>query len=224
MLMSQEKETVAKRPIVTIYTDGSCIRKPTSKDDCEDNVTMNNGIGCGGWAYIVINRKPEYNSCTAGSAHNTTSARMELTAAYKAVESIKYSAIINLFSDSEYVVGGLKNLGRWDGNGWKTKNGEPVKNVDLWKKILSIMRERKIDVFSHWIKGHSGNAINEAADKIAQFHSQIAFYELRKELHSLAMRDLANSKSNSLTKRTPKNHYLGRPRRVGNKPQVSSRQ
>jgi Ribonuclease HI len=140
-----------------IYTDGSCLGNP----------------GPGGWSAIfALERKVKFIS---GGENNVTNNRMELYAVYKALKKIKklrnYKGV-NIHSDSAYVVNNMLNsMDKWKKNKWKTLSGDAIKNVDLWKKILALQNllnsEGKIIKVTK-VKGHSGDVMNELADKKAK--------------------------------------------------------
>ena len=96
----------------------------------------------------------------------TTNNRMELTAAIKALEALKRKCNIALYTDSKYVMDGIKSwLPNWKKRGWKTADKKPVKNRDLWMQLDAQVSLRKIEW--HWVKGHSGHPENEWADELA---------------------------------------------------------
>tara|TARA_B100001750_G_C15324246_1_gene503836 strand:+ start:423 stop:869 length:447 start_codon:yes stop_codon:yes gene_type:complete len=141
---------------IEIYTDGACIGNP----------------GPGGWAAIIIfeNEKKEL----FGGEKLTTNNRMELTAAIKGLEycdlqekkqlSLKE---IKIYTDSSYLKEGITNwISNWEKNNWKTSDKKNVKNVDLWKKLKDLSKSKQIEW--QWIKGHSGNPMNDLADKLAK--------------------------------------------------------
>jgi len=140
---------------VKIYTDGACIGNP----------------GPGGWGAIIIsgNEKKEL----FGGEKLTTNNRMELTAAIKALEYYnkeekKISSMpIKIYTDSVYLKEGITNwISNWEKNNWKTSDKKSVKNVDLWKKLKSLVNSKQI--IWHWIKGHSNDPMNDLADKLAK--------------------------------------------------------
>ena len=133
---------------VEIWTDGGCKPNP----------------GPGGWAAILKFRSTVKE--LSGAAAETTNNRMELTAAAEALTALPRPCTIILHTDSEYLRNGIT---RWH-TGWVRKNwrnaaGDPVKNMDLWKRILDAAAMHKIDW--RWVRGHSGNAMNERADQLA---------------------------------------------------------
>jgi|TARA_B100001094_G_scaffold333391_1_gene411380 ribonuclease HI len=131
-----------------IYTDGACRGNP----------------GKGGWGVFLIHENNEKKFY--GGEANTTNNRMELTAAIKALESIKTESIIELYTDSKYVMDGINSwIGSWKKNGWKTSSRKPVKNSDLWIQLDRLNTLHQVQWF--WVKGHSGDYGNEQADQLA---------------------------------------------------------
>ena len=140
--MDSEDITVSLPPdpdkLVEIWTDGGCKPNP----------------GPGGWAAILKFRGAVKE--LSGAEAETTNNRMELTAAAEALEALNRPCNIVLHTDSEYVSNGIT---RWH-TGWVRKNwrnaaGDPVKNMDLWKRILAA--PERIEVDWRWVRGHAGN-------------------------------------------------------------------
>ena len=143
--MQSDSETAAS---VEIWTDGGCRPNP----------------GPGGWAAILRFGATERELSGADTA--TTNNRMELTAAAMALETLKRPCRVVLHTDSEYLRLGIT---RWH-TGWVRKNwrnaaGDPVANMDLWRRILDAAKPHAIDW--QWVRGHSGNPMNERADVLA---------------------------------------------------------
>jgi len=131
--------------IIEIYTDGACSGNP----------------GPGGWGAIL--RWNGHEKELNGGEAETTNNRMEMMAVIKALEAIKRSSKVELYTDSKYVQQGVNE---WMA-GWKAKNWpSKIKNQDLWKRIDSLISEH--DVTFHWIKGHDGHPENERADELAR--------------------------------------------------------
>ena len=133
---------------VYIFTDGACRGNP----------------GEGGWGAILQsdNREKEIS----GYSQKTTNNIMELTAVIKSLQALKKSCNIILTTDSKYVQNGITDwIHNWKKNGWKTANKKNVKNKDLWIVLDQECQKHKIKW--EWIKGHSGHALNERADLLA---------------------------------------------------------
>ena len=134
---------------VTIYTDGACSGNP----------------GPGGWGALLIYGSHE--KTLSGAEHETTNNRMELMAAIMALESLKRSCDVDLYTDSVYVKDGLtKWIHGWKEKGWKTANRKPVKNKELWIRLDNAVQRHNVSF--HWVKGHSGHPENERADQLAR--------------------------------------------------------
>jgi ribonuclease HI len=134
--------------LVEIWTDGGCKPNP----------------GPGGWAAILCCRGKERE--LSGRDPATTNNRMELTAAAEALETLTRPCRIVLHTDSEYLRNGIT---RWH-TGWVRKNwrnaaGDPVANMDLWRRILDAAAKHTIEW--NWVRGHAGNEMNERADRLA---------------------------------------------------------
>ncbi len=137
----------AKR--VTIYTDGACSGNP----------------GPGGWGAILAYNGAEKELC--GGEQLTTNNRMELTAACAALESLTRPCGVDLWTDSQYVKGGITGwIHGWKRNGWKTADKKPVKNADLWERLEAARAKHEVEW--HWVKGHAGHDMNERADELAR--------------------------------------------------------
>ena len=134
---------------VVVHTDGACSGNP----------------GPGGWGAIL-----EYDGREKelfGGAPETTNNRMELTAAIEALSALKRPCAVEIHTDSEYLRNGITQwIHGWKRNGWKTRERQPVKNADLWQALDALIA--RYDVSWHWVRGHSGHAINERADALAR--------------------------------------------------------
>ena len=138
--------------IVTIYTDGGCIGNP----------------GPGGWSAIL--RFGEHRKQLSGRFRDTTNNRMEMRAAIEGLESLKRPCHVELYTDSTYLRDGItKWIHGWQKNGWRTAAKKPVKNQDLWRRLVAAVDRHKPagGVDWHWTKGHAGDALNELADDLA---------------------------------------------------------
>ena len=121
--------------------------------------------GPGGWGAIVVTPDGRVTEIGGGEPH-TTNNRMEMTAVIEALSALKRPSRVVLHTDSQYVQKGITEwINGWKARGWRTAAKEPVKNVDLWKKLDDVARNHEIDWV--WVKGHSGHDGNERADALA---------------------------------------------------------
>jgi ribonuclease HI len=133
---------------VVIYTDGACRGNP----------------GPGGWGVLLKYKDSEKS--LKGFDSETTNNRMELMAVIEGLRSLTRGCVIELNTDSKYVLQGINDwIVNWKKNGWKTAAKKPVKNVDLWQQLDE--QASRHDINWHWVKGHSGVSGNEAADQLA---------------------------------------------------------
>ena len=104
----------------------------------------------------------------SGGEKETTNNRMELTAVIRALQALKTSCNITLYTDSKYVMDGVTRwLPNWKNNGWKTSNKKtPVKNIDLWQQLDQMVGAHEIRWV--WVKGHAGHCENERVDELAR--------------------------------------------------------
>lgn len=134
---------------VVIWSDGACSGNP----------------GPGGWGAVL-----EWNGHTKelkGGEPDTTNNRMELTAAIEALAALKAPSVVDFYTDSQYVRGGVMGwIAGWKRNGWKTADRKPVKNIDLWQKLDALREQHQVTW--HWVKGHAGTPGNERADELAR--------------------------------------------------------
>ena len=136
-------------PQVVIYTDGACSGNP----------------GPGGWGAILIWGDREKELC--GGEPATTNNRMEMMAAIQALEALNRPCRVELHTDSQYLMKGVTEwLAGWKARGWKTASKEPVKNVDLWRRLDEARLRHQVDW--RWVKGHAGHELNERADALAR--------------------------------------------------------
>ena len=133
---------------VTIFTDGACSGNP----------------GPGGWGAILTFNGHEKE--LSGGEAQTTNNRMELMAAISALEALTRPCDIDLWTDSEYLRGGIMSwMKGWKKNGWKTADKKPVKNVDLWQRLDTLAAGHRVTW--HWVRGHAGHPEKERADQLA---------------------------------------------------------
>lgn len=139
---------------VDIFTDGACSGNP----------------GPGG--YGVILRYKGVNKELSGGEPNTTNNRMELTAVLTALAILKEPCVVELYSDSKYVVDAIEKgwLYGWQKKGWIKADKKPVLNVDLWQQLLPLLARH--DVRLHWVKGHAENEKNNRCDQLAVAESK----------------------------------------------------
>lgn len=136
-------------PHVIVHTDGACSGNP----------------GPGGWGAIL--KFGEVEKELKGGERNTTNNRMELLAAISALEAMKRPVSADIYTDSQYVRGGITSwIHNWKRNGWKTADRKAVKNADLWQRLDAALKQH--EVRWHWVRGHAGHAENERADQLAR--------------------------------------------------------
>ncbi|MFC6286279.1 ribonuclease HI [Nocardioides sp. GCM10027113] len=134
---------------VVVHTDGACVPNP----------------GPGGWG-AVLRQGSHTLEIRGGDPGTTTNNRMELTAPIRALEALKRPSVVHIHTDSTYVRNGItKWVAGWSRNGWKTSAKEPVKNVDLWQRLVELSAGHTVEWF--WVKGHAGDEFNERADRLA---------------------------------------------------------
>ena len=103
----------------------------------------------------------------SGGDVRTTNNRMELTGAIKALQALKRSSAVTLYTDSSYVKNGISLwISQWKRNNWKRNKKDPVKNVDLWQELDRLNSQHQVTWI--WIRGHSGDEWNERADELAR--------------------------------------------------------
>ncbi len=130
----------------TVFTDGACSGNP----------------GRGGWAWAVA---PDGKPSGAGGAAHTTNQRMELQAVLEALRSLPGE--LTIVSDSTYVINCFRDRWwvKWQANGWKNSQRQAVKNVDIWEPLIELVQERQPTF--RWVKGHSGDKMNDIVDALA---------------------------------------------------------
>ena len=133
---------------VNIYTVGACRGNP----------------GVGGWGALI--EYENHNKEIFGGEKLTTNNQMELMAAIQGLKALSEKCIVNLTTDSKYVMDGINSwIKNWKRNNWKNSQKQNVKNKDLWIQLDKLNEQH--DVKWHWVKGHSGHPQNELADQLA---------------------------------------------------------
>jgi ribonuclease HI len=133
---------------IYIYSDGACKGNP----------------GMGGWGALLVMDGHRKEIC--GGEANTTNNRMEMTAVIRALESLKRPSTVEVHTDSQYVQKGISEwMAGWKRRNWRTADGKPVKNQDLWLQMDSLSQLHNIQW--KWVKGHAGHPENERADALA---------------------------------------------------------
>lgn len=135
-------------PQVVAYTDGACKGNP----------------GPGGWGVLLTidGVTTEYH----GGEKLTTNNRMEMMGAITAIEAMPAGSQVKLTTDSQYVIKGINEwMAGWKKRGWRTAAKDPVKNVDLWKRLDAAIAGHSIEWL--WVRGHNGDPGNERADQLA---------------------------------------------------------
>ncbi len=134
--------------VVDVYTDGACKGNP----------------GPGGWGALL--RIGDHEKELFGGETDTTNNRMELTAVIEALRVLKRACKVRVHTDSQYVQKGISEwLANWRRRGWRTSDGKPVKNQDLWQALDELAGGHEIEW--RWVKGHAGHPENERADALA---------------------------------------------------------
>lgn len=141
--------------LVKIYTDGAARGNPD---------------GPGGYGSVLeyVDTKGELHVKEISRGYvRTTNNRMELMAVIAGLEALNRPCEVEVYSDSQYVVNAFNQhwVDGWVKKGWKRGKNEPVKNVDLWKRLLEA--KEKHSVTFHWVKGHDGHPQNERCDELA---------------------------------------------------------
>lgn len=134
---------------VTLYTDGACSGNP----------------GPGGWGCILM--YGPHKKELSGGEKSTTNNRMELTGVIRGLQALTEPCIVELYSDSKYVIDALqKGWARgWKARGWVKADKKPALNADLWEVLLGLCDTHKVNL--HWVKGHASNPYNNRCDELA---------------------------------------------------------
>ena len=148
-----DSDAVDAGDVVEIWTDGGCKPNP----------------GPGGWGAVLRFRGVERE--LTGAEPATTNNRMELTAAASALEALKRPSRVVLHTDSEYVRNGVTRWSAgWVRKNWRNAAGDPVANMDLWRRVLDAAKAHQIEW--KWVRGHSGDVMNERVDVLATLARQ----------------------------------------------------
>lgn len=135
--------------MIDIFTDGACSGNP----------------GPGGWGAIL--RSGAHEKEISGGEKQTTNNRMEMTAAIRALQSLKKPSAVTIHTDSRYLMDGATQwMRKWKANGWKTADKKPVKNEDLWRALEEAAGPHEVKW--RWVKGHSDHVENARADALAR--------------------------------------------------------
>jgi ribonuclease HI len=141
-------------PELFAYTDGACSGNP----------------GPGGWGALLVAREGDQvlrERALSGGEAMTTNNRMELMAAIAALEALERPARLRVVTDSAYLRDGVTRwIHGWKAKGWRTADGKPVKNEDLWRRLEAAAARHQ--VAWDWIRGHAGHPENERADALAR--------------------------------------------------------
>lgn len=138
------------KPHIHLFTDGACHGNP----------------GPGGWAYLLRHPASGKEREASGGEAQTTNNRMELLAVIEGLGSLTRPCLVDLYSDSQYVLKGLNEwMAGWKRNGWRTSGKQPVKNQDLWRRLDDLIQTHELRF--HWIRGHTGHPENERCDELA---------------------------------------------------------
>lgn len=134
---------------VTIYTDGACSGNP----------------GPGGWGAILLYGR--HKKELSGGEGQTTNNRMELFGVIAALEQLKEPCLVELYSDSKYVIDALEKgwAKSWQAKGWRKADKKPALNPDLWERLLELCDTHTVRC--HWVKGHAENEYNNRCDEMA---------------------------------------------------------
>ena len=134
---------------IILYTDGACSGNP----------------GPGGWGAVLSykNAKKQISGFDPGTTNN----RMELTAVIKGLMCLKERCLVEVYTDSAYVLNAFQKgwIVSWQNNGWKTANKKQVENQDLWMSLLNLTKEHVVHF--NKVKGHADDELNNLCDKLA---------------------------------------------------------
>lgn len=143
-------ETGTKSDLVIIHTDGACFGNP----------------GPGGYGAVL--RLGDVREELSGGRRLTTNNRMELLAVIEALSALTRPSRVEVHTDSRYVRDAIEKdwLGGWRKKNWVTAGRTPVKNVDLWRRLIPLIETHAVRF--HWLRGHAGHVDNERCDVLAK--------------------------------------------------------
>jgi len=147
---------------IIIYCDGACLGNP----------------GPGGYAaLLMLAKSPSTERVVSGYEHHTTNNRMELRAAIEGLKALKKKCHVIIYCDSQYVIKGITNwMYNWQKNGFKNSRNKDIANADLWRELFLV--NQKHEVTWKWVRGHSGNELNERVDEIAREQAGLAQHKI----------------------------------------------
>lgn len=148
-----QSKSVPSLPTYNVFTDGACLGNP----------------GSGGWAAVIRSKSDPSlpRQVLNGGFETTTNNRMEIMPVIKALEALNEPSKVDLYTDSQYVSKGINEwIDGWIGRGWRSSSGKPVKNKDLWLRLVPLLEKHRVT--AHWVEGHSGNPDNEDCDFLAR--------------------------------------------------------
>ena len=151
-MKQQHNDTQDNRPRVRLYTDGACSGNP----------------GPGGWAYILEHPASGHSRSDSGGERLTTNNRMELMAVIRGLEALRKASVVELYSDSDYVVAGInERMACHRAAGWRRSFNSPkkIRNADLWRRLAEAADPHELT--ATLLKGHAGHPQNERCDTMA---------------------------------------------------------
>lgn len=153
---------------VELYTDGSCLKS-----------------GIGGWGCILRQPSMNYSKELSGSEFPTTNNRMELMAMIKGLEALVEPCSVGVVTDSMYVCNGVMQgwARKWERQGWRHGVAYPVKNADLWERVLRLTETHQVKI--QWVRGHDGHVENERCDFLATEASRLYVMDNKEEIKEL---------------------------------------
>ena len=136
----------------TAYTDGACA--PTNP-------------GPAAWGAVILGPDGHTLEQARGFIGHGTNQIAEITAAIEGLLRVPEGVVVELVSDSQYVLKGLSEWrAGWERRGFRNSKNEPVANLELWKRLFAIADQRRVKV--RWVRGHNGDLLNERADALAR--------------------------------------------------------